>query len=61
MTPEGFIRIAQAAERAGFDAVWLGEHPVRSAVDATDYPYSATGQFIQRKEDSLFDPVVMLA
>lgn len=59
--PDGFVRIAQAAEAAGFDSIWLGDHPVRPAVDATTYPYSDTGRPIQHKEDSLFDPIVMLA
>jgi probable F420-dependent oxidoreductase len=28
--PETMVRIAQAAERAGFDSVWAGEHPFLS-------------------------------
>ena len=59
--PSGFIEIAQAAEEAGFDAVWMGDHPVRPASNASVYPYSATGKPVQHTEDSLFDPIVTLA
>lgn len=58
---DGFVQIAQAAEEAGFDAVWMGDHPVRPADNASIYPYSATGRPVQRTEDSLFDPIVTLA
>jgi probable F420-dependent oxidoreductase len=59
--PGGFLRIAQAAEAAGFDSVWLGDHPVRPVADPTTYPYDASGRRPQRTEDSLFDPIVTLA
>jgi probable F420-dependent oxidoreductase len=59
--PDGFIRIAEAAEGAGLDSLWLGDHPVRPAADATTYPYSDTGRPLQRTEDSLFDPFIVLA
>lgn len=59
--PAGFIEIAQAAEEFGFDAVWMGDHPVRPADNASLYPYSTTGRPVQHREDSLFDPIVTLA
>lgn len=59
--PTGFIEIAQAAEEAGFDAVWMGDHPIRPADNASVYPYSSTGKPVQYREDSLFDPIVTLA
>jgi probable F420-dependent oxidoreductase len=59
--PEGFVEIARAAEAAGFDSVWLGDHPVRPARNASTYPYSSSGRPVQRTEDSLFDPIVTLA
>jgi probable F420-dependent oxidoreductase len=58
---DGFIRIARAAEEAGFDSLWMGDHPVRPAVNASVYPYSPTGKPAQRSDDSLFDPIVTLA
>lgn len=58
---EGFIRIAQAAEEAGFDALWMGDHPVRPATSESVYPYASGGKPVQRREDSLFDPIVTLA
>jgi probable F420-dependent oxidoreductase len=59
--PAGFVEIAQVAEEVGFDALWMGDHPVRPAASASVYPYSTSGKPVQQREDSLFDPIVTLA
>lgn len=59
--PDGFILIAQAAEAAGFESLWMGDHPVRPAANASIYPYASSGRPLQQRDDSLFDPIVTLA
>ena len=39
----GVLAVAQAAEAAGFDAVWASDHPVYPLDAAAEYPYSSGG------------------
>lgn len=42
--PEAFLRVATTAERAGFDAIWAGDH-ISFPVDIPDeYPFSRSGE-----------------
>src|SRR5260370_30931244 len=43
-TPEFLTAYAEAAEQAGFDSIWLGEHVVFLDEYASSYPYSADGR-----------------
>ena len=41
---EGYAPLAVAAERSGYDAVWLSDHLVTPLEYAATYPYSSTGR-----------------
>ncbi|WP_254538514.1 TIGR03619 family F420-dependent LLM class oxidoreductase [Halomarina litorea] len=43
-TPEAFRRVAQTAEREGFDAVWAGDHVTFPADIPDEYPFSRSGE-----------------
>lgn len=42
--PEAFRRVATAAEREGFDAVWAGDHISFPADIPDEYPFSRSGE-----------------
>ena len=41
--PHEYVPVAQAAEREGFEAIWLGDHLISPVGYGSDYPYSPTG------------------
>jgi probable F420-dependent oxidoreductase len=41
--PHEYVPLAQAGEREGFEAIWLGDHLISPVGYASDYPYSPTG------------------
>jgi probable F420-dependent oxidoreductase len=43
-TPEFLTAYGEAAEEAGFDSIWMGEHVVFFDDYASSYPYSADGR-----------------
>ncbi len=51
--PEGAARVARAAEAAGFDSLWGGEHVVLPDPQAPPSPLAP--------EDRITDPIVALA
>jgi probable F420-dependent oxidoreductase len=55
------VRVAVAAERLGFDSVWVHDHIVMPARIRARYPYNESGVagFAWRQE--IFDPLAMLA
>lgn len=57
----GAIRLARAAEAAGFDAVFAIDHVVLPADYATPYPYSPTGRLPGSDASAYPDPLVWLA
>src|SRR5437763_9584730 len=50
--PEGAVRLARAAEAAGFDSLWVGEHVVVPDPQVPPSPMAP--------EDRMLDPVVSL-
>jgi probable F420-dependent oxidoreductase len=59
--PEEAVRLARAAERAGFESVWAVDHVVVPAGYRSQYPYDPSGR-IPSGEDTLFpDPLIWLA
>src|SRR5918999_1714257 len=55
------IRLAEAAERLGFDSVWVHDHIVMPARIRARYPYNESGVagFAWRQE--IDDPLAMMA
>jgi probable F420-dependent oxidoreductase len=52
-TPDGLVRIARAAEAAGFDSVWAGEHVVLPDPQVPPSPMAP--------QDPVLDPLLALA
>lgn len=42
-TRDGVLELAQAAEAAGFDSLWVSDHVVHPLSGPADYPYAAGG------------------
>lgn len=54
--------LLQAAEIAGFDSAWAGEHAVIPRDYASTYPYSASGRLADGRNDiALPDPLIWLS
>jgi len=55
------VRVAVAAERLGFDSVWVHDHIVMPMRIRARYPYNESGEagFAWRQE--IFDPIAMMA
>jgi probable F420-dependent oxidoreductase len=61
-TGAGAAAIAEAAEGAGFEAIWTVEHVVVPSGYESKYPYDASGKMAGGAEDfDLPDPLVWLA
>ncbi|MCC6215090.1 MAG: TIGR03619 family F420-dependent LLM class oxidoreductase [Polyangiaceae bacterium] len=52
--------VAAAAERLGFDSVWMFDHLLTPAELASSYPYAKGGAYPLTARDPFFDPVAML-
>jgi probable F420-dependent oxidoreductase len=59
--PRHYTQLAQAAEAAGFESIWLPEHLLFPAKMPADYPYSESGLPITPSTTPLYDPWIMLA
>lgn len=60
-SPQGAVRLAQAAEAAGFEALWTVEHVVVPSGYESKYPYDRSGKMAGGAEDfDLPDPLVWL-
>jgi probable F420-dependent oxidoreductase len=60
-TRNGVLRIAQAAEAAGLDSIWVADHVVLPAQAASRYPYSRDGSTAFKPEDGFLDALTTLA
>jgi probable F420-dependent oxidoreductase len=61
-TPDvvGPAALARSAEGAGFESIWIGEHPVIPVEYKTPYPLKADGK-VPEYYHRMFDPFVSLA
>src|SRR3954451_20619920 len=55
------VDIAQHAEQAGFDSVWVTDHIVLPASREARYPHNASGDFPYTWEQEIYEPVALLA
>lgn len=62
LVPEGrgILRVAQAAEDAGFHSVWLFDHLFTPKKLDSKYPYSADGSYVMTAELPFADPVALM-
>ena len=59
--PDNLVRIAQTAERLGFDSIWCPEHLAVPLEMKSPYPYAADGRFPGPANVALHDPLIALA
>lgn len=57
--PRHYASVAQAAEAAGFDSVWLPDHLVFPETMPATYPYSESGSPQMDSNMAVFDPWVI--
>jgi probable F420-dependent oxidoreductase len=58
---DGCLAIADAAERLGYDSVWVHDHIVMPSNVASRYLYNATGDSPFRVDQYIYDPLVVMA
>lgn len=58
--PETITTLAQFAEEAGFESIWLADHVVFPAQFSSKYPFSATGSFPAPTTDPLLEPIAAM-
>jgi probable F420-dependent oxidoreductase len=59
-TPQYVLGLAELAEDAGFDSVWLADHVVFPTTVESRYPYSPSGTFPVENTASLLEPVATM-
>jgi probable F420-dependent oxidoreductase len=59
--PEQAIRLARAAEDAGFESIWTVDHVVVPVGYASKYPYDPSGKIPSGEETVFPDPLIWLA
>ncbi len=58
--PDNVFRLAQFAESAGFDSIWLADHVVFPTQFEAKYPFSADGRFPSPTSDPLLEPIASM-
>ena len=58
--PEHIVRIARAAEAAGFDSLWTFDHVVLRPDQGSDYPYTEDGRFLIPAETAFLEPLTLM-
>jgi probable F420-dependent oxidoreductase len=63
LVPEGagMVRVAQAAEAAGFHSVWLFDHLFTPTHLESKYPYTPDGSYLMTAQLPFADPVAVMA
>ncbi|MEM9622725.1 MAG: LLM class F420-dependent oxidoreductase [Pseudomonadota bacterium] len=56
--PDGALQLATAAEQAGFESLWTGEHIVVPSNIASTYPYSRDGKMAGGGQIPMAEPFV---
>jgi probable F420-dependent oxidoreductase len=58
--PQTILQLARHAEEAGFESIWLADHVAFPVSFASEYPYSAKGNFPTSLSDPLMEPVATM-
>lgn len=58
--PPTILRLAELAESAGFESIWVADHVVFPVKFKSEYPYSAKGDFPSTLNDPLMEPLAVL-
>lgn len=60
-TREHIIELAELAETAEFDSIWLADHVIFPTTFSSPYPYSASGAFpIDMSQEPLLEPMATM-
>ena len=59
-SPEGLRSLAQAAENAGFDSVWVSDHIILPRQVESFYPYAPDGVATFRPDEPYYEPLAAL-
>lgn len=54
---EGILEVVRAAERLGYDSVWMFDHLFTPTGIESKYPYSREGDYPMSPDDPFFDPI----
>jgi len=57
----GCLAVAEAAERLGYDSVWVHDHIVMPSNVTSRYLYNATGDSPFRADQYIYDPLAVMA
>jgi probable F420-dependent oxidoreductase len=60
-TREIMVRLAQRADRLGFNSVWVTDHIVLPTQSRSPYPYSASGAFPTHPAADYLEPLTVLS
>jgi len=55
------VRLAQHADRLGFDSIWASDHIVLPTQSRSRYPYSCTGAFPVQPAEDYLEPLTVLS
>lgn len=55
------LEVCRAAEAAGFESIWGGEHVIMPTTIESSYPYSADGKVPAQPDTPIPDPLIWLA
>lgn len=58
--PNTVTALAQFAESAGFESIWLADHVVFPTTFQSQYPFSADGKFPSPTSDPLLEPIAAM-
>jgi len=58
--PENILPLAELADTAGFDSVWLADHVVFPVEIQSRYPYNPSGQFPVPGSEPLLEPIATM-
>lgn len=56
---DDILKVALAAERSGFDSLWMFDHLFTPTDLESLYPYSGRGQYALNASDPFFDPLAL--
>ena len=60
-TRDTMVKLAQLADRLGFDSIWVTDHIVMPTQITSQYPYSATGAFPAQPAEDYLEPLTVLS
>ncbi len=57
---DGCLAVARAADRLGYDSIWVHDHVIMPSGVESKYPYNATGASPFRVDQFIYDPIPLM-